>query len=100
MDKGRLLQFAPPSEILTAPATPFVEALVGAAERPFRLLSLATVAALREPGEAPGTAIAPETSLREALALCLWEGRAALPVAGGGIVTLAALQARAEGSKP
>ncbi|WP_444464978.1 ABC transporter ATP-binding protein [Rhodobacter capsulatus] len=100
MDKGRLLQFAPPSEILTAPATPFVEALVGAAERPFRLLSLATVAALREPGEAPGTAIAPETSLREALALCLWEGRAALPVAGGGIVTLAALQARAEGSRP
>ena len=99
MDKGRLLQFAPPAEILTAPATPFVEALVGAAERPFRLLSLSPVAALREPGEAPGTAIAPETSLREALALCLWEGRAALPIAGGGIVTLAALQARAEGAR-
>ncbi|MFD2172681.1 ABC transporter ATP-binding protein [Rhodobacter lacus] len=99
MDKGRLLQYAPPAEILTAPATPFVEALVGSAERPFRLLSLTSVADLREAGTAPGPEIAPETTLREALALCLWQGRTALPVAGGGVVTLAALQARAEGGR-
>lgn len=29
MDKGRLVQYAPPSEILTAPATPFVRDLIG-----------------------------------------------------------------------
>lgn len=91
MDKGRLLQYGPPAEILTAPATPFVQALIGEGERPFRLLSLARVADVAEPGEAPGAAISPEASLRDALAECLWSGRAALPVAGGGIVTLAAL---------
>jgi len=99
MDKGRLLQFAAPAEILTAPATPFVEALVGSAERPFRLLSLTSIDTLREVGDAAGTPLSPDTSLREALALCLWEGRDALPIAGGGVVTLAALKARAEGAR-
>jgi len=99
MDKGRLLQFAAPAEILTAPATPFVEALVGSAERPFRLLSLTSIDTLREVGDAAGTPLSPDTSLREALALCLWEGREALPIAGGGVVTLAALKARAEGAR-
>lgn len=99
MDRGRLLQYAPPAEVLTRPATPFVQALIGPGERPFRLLSLTTVAALRSPGEAPGAAIAPEASLRDALAECLWRGVEALPVAGGGVVTLAALRARAEGER-
>ena len=97
MDKGRLLQFGPPDEILTRPATPFVEALIGPAERPFRLLSLRPVADLREPGEAQGPPIEAEASLRDALAQCLWKGLEALPVAGGGVVRLAALRARAEG---
>ena len=33
--------------------------------------------------------------LRDALAECLWSGRDALPVEGGGVITLAALRAQA-----
>ena len=92
MDGGRLVQFAPPAGLLTAPATPFVADLIGAGERPFRLLSLHPVATLVQPGEAAGPPIAPEASLRDALAECLWSGRDVLPVAGGGVVTLTALR--------
>lgn len=97
MDRGRLLQYAPPAEILTAPADPFVQRLTGTAERPFRLLALTRADDLRQPGAADGPAIPPGMSLRDALAECLWSGRAALPVEGGGIVTLDALRARAAG---
>ena len=99
MDRGQLLQYARPAEILTRPATPFVQALIGVGERPFRLLSLTTVEALRVPGEAPGAPIAPEASLRDALAECLWRGVEALAVEGGGVVTLAALRSHAEGGR-
>ncbi|NPD14749.1 ABC transporter ATP-binding protein [Xinfangfangia sp. D13-10-4-6] len=98
MDKGVLLQYGPPAEILTRPAAPFVEALIGKSERPFRLLSLTPIADIAEPGSAEGPALPPETSLRDALAECLWNGRDRLAVEGGGVVTLAALQARAEGA--
>lgn len=97
MDKGALLQYAAPDRILRAPASPFVAALVGTADRPFRLLTLEPASALREPGEAPGDPVPVAASLRDALARCLWEGREALPLEGGGIVTLRALQARAAG---
>ena len=56
MDGGKLLQYAPPAEILVHPATPFVGALIGVGDRPFRLLSLETVAQEVEPGEAEGAA--------------------------------------------
>ncbi|WP_374301787.1 ABC transporter ATP-binding protein [Paracoccus sp. (in: a-proteobacteria)] len=95
MDKGRLLQDDTPATILTDPATPFVRDLIGTSDRALRLLSLTPVAALATPGEAPGPAIAPDASGRDALAECLWSGRAALPVEGGGIVTLDALRAQA-----
>ena len=98
MDKGRLLQYGPPSEILTRPATDFVQALIGTGERPFRLLSLTRVAEVAEPGSCEGTALSPEATLRDALAECLWHGRDRLPVKGGGMVTLAALRAKAEGA--
>ena len=97
MDEGRLLQYGTPAEILTAPATPFVQELIGTAERPFRLLALTPVADLVQPGDADGPAISPDATLRDALAECLWTGRQALPVEGGGIVTLRALQAQAAG---
>eukprot|EP01035_Chromulina_nebulosa_P042403 gene42403-57392_t len=38
MDAGKLVQYARPAEILANPASNFVETLVGASERPFRLL--------------------------------------------------------------
>ncbi|QBX33455.1 ABC transporter ATP-binding protein [Paracoccus liaowanqingii] len=95
MDKGRLVQYAPPSEILTAPATPFVRDLIGSDQRPFHLLSLTPAFALAAEGHAAGPAIPRDASLRDALAECLWSGRDALPVEGGGVITLAALRAQA-----
>lgn len=99
MDHGRLLQYAPPEEILTQPAAPFVRALIGLGERPFRLLSLTQVQELRVAGEAPGEPIAPDANLRDALAECLWRGVDALPIKGGGVVTLADLRRQAEGAR-
>ena len=95
MDQGRLLQYAPPAEILRAPATPFVEALIGPDMRPFHLLSLTPAFQIATEGHATGTPIPRDATLRDALAECLWSGRDALPVEGGGVVTLTALRERA-----
>lgn len=81
MDQARLLQYASPVELLTRPAEEFVERLVGTAERPFRLLSLAKVRDAMEPGGADGEALSASDNLREALSRLIWSGRAALPVA-------------------
>jgi osmoprotectant transport system ATP-binding protein len=80
MDKGKLLQFAPPEEIIAHPATPFVAELTGAADRPFRLLSLKTVGECVEPGEGEGEPIPASMTMRDAYAECLWSGRHAIPV--------------------
>ncbi|MHA6729802.1 ABC transporter ATP-binding protein [Devosia sp. A369] len=95
MDKGKLLQCASPAEIIAHPATPFVAELIGSSERPFRLLSLSSVADHIEPGSVDGEPIAAEKSLRDAYAELLWSGRPALPVQRDGQiigqVTLAGL---------
>ncbi|AWC24474.1 ABC transporter ATP-binding protein [Aminobacter sp. P9b] len=80
MDAGKLIQYASPAEILAKPATGFVETLVGASDRPFKLLSLGEVRDAVEPGSADGEGIAAEASQRDALAELLWSGRAAMPV--------------------
>ena len=95
MDRGKLVQYAPPADILRAPATPFVEALIGPDMRPFHLLSLTPAVQIATEGHATGAPIPREATLRDALAECLWSGRDALPVEGGGVVTLAALRQRA-----
>ena len=95
MDRGKLVQYAPPADILRAPATPFVEALIGPDMRPFHLLSLTPAFQIATEGHATGAPIPREATLRDALAECLWSGRDALPVEGGGVVTLAALRQRA-----
>lgn len=99
MNEGRLLQYAPPEEIIARPATPFVEELIGGAERPFRLLSLTRCGDLAEPGIASGPAIDTAISARDAYAELLWSGRDAAPVERDGEaigrVTRAALSARA-----
>ncbi|WP_134724221.1 ABC transporter ATP-binding protein [Paracoccus luteus] len=92
MDRGLLLQYAAPGAILTAPATPFVARLIGTDQRPFHLLSLTRVADIATPGMAGGAPVPADATLRDALALCLWSGRDALPVEGGGVVTLDALR--------
>ncbi len=100
MDKGELVQYGPPAELVERPATGFVETLIGATERPFRMLSIETAGAAAEPGEAHGAAIAAATSQRDALAELLWSGRDAAPVASAdgqpiGRVTLDGLVRRA-----
>ncbi|WP_295043021.1 ABC transporter ATP-binding protein [uncultured Paracoccus sp.] len=95
MDAGRLLQYDQPERILTDPATPFVADLIGPSDRALRLLSLARVADIATPGHADGPPMSPQATLRDALSECLWNGQDALPVQGGGIVTLEALRARA-----
>jgi osmoprotectant transport system ATP-binding protein len=95
MDRGKLLQYDTPARILTQPATPFVADLIGTTDRALRLLSLMRVGDIARPGSADGHAIPPGASLRDALAECLWSGRDALPVQGGGMVTLDALRAQA-----
>jgi osmoprotectant transport system ATP-binding protein len=80
MDAGRLIQYATPAEILARPASDFVETLIGASDRPFKLLSLGSVADAVEPGQAAGEGIRAEASQRDALAELLWSGRAAMPV--------------------
>ncbi|QKD04295.1 ABC transporter ATP-binding protein [Mesorhizobium loti] len=82
MDAGKLVQYASPAEILANPASNFVETLVGASERPFRLLSLGRVRDAVENGAADGEAISGDASQRDALAELLWSGRPALPVKG------------------
>jgi osmoprotectant transport system ATP-binding protein len=102
MDAGKVVQYAPPAEILTRPATAFVETMVGTGERPFKLLSLGPVGDAVEPGEADGEPIPATATQRDALAALLWSGRAALPVQGAngarlGRVTVKALVERAAG---
>ncbi|ESX09347.1 ABC transporter ATP-binding protein [Mesorhizobium sp. RSR565B] len=82
MDAGKLVQYAKPEEILARPANAFVETLVGASEKPFRLLSLGRVREAVEKGSAEGEAIPGDASQRDALAELLWSGRPALPVKG------------------
>ena len=95
MQGGKLLQYDTPARILTQPATPFVADLIGTTDRALRLLSLMRVGDIARPGRADGPAISSGASLRDALAECLWSGRDALPVQGGGVVTLDALRAQA-----
>jgi len=81
MDEARLLQYGTPADLLAHPAEGFVERLVGTAERPFRLLSLACVRDAVEPGPAAGEPIDAAANLRDALSRLIWTGREALPVA-------------------
>ena len=80
MDAGRLIQYATPAEILAKPANDFVETLIGASDRPFKLLSLGAVGDAVEPGQAAGEGIRAEATQRDALAELLWSGRDAMPV--------------------
>ncbi|MFC3058475.1 ABC transporter ATP-binding protein [Paenirhodobacter populi] len=81
MRDGRFEQFAPPSEIVCAPATPFVAELVGEEGRALRLLSLTPVGPHLRTGEAPGDPVADTASLSDALSEMIWTGRDRLPVA-------------------
>ena len=102
MDGGRLVQEAAPADLIGAPATAFVGALLGSGERAFQLMALRVVDDLVEPGPAPGPPIPAGTTVRAALAESLWSRRPALPVSRDGVVlgrvTREALAAR--GARP
>jgi osmoprotectant transport system ATP-binding protein len=102
LSEGRLLQYADPAAIVLDPADAFVARLTGAADRAYRLLSLATARDVLEPGSASGPDVHPETSLREVLAELVWAGADALPVAADGAalgrVTLPGVLARGRGA--
>jgi osmoprotectant transport system ATP-binding protein len=100
MDKGALVQYGKPAELVKNPATEFVQTLIGTSERPFRLLSIDTAGDAVEPGAADGQPLVETVSQRDALSELLWSGRAALPVAAAdgrilGRVTLEGLTRRA-----
>lgn len=80
MDGGELVQFAKPADVLRNPASEFVESLVGKGEKPFRLLAFASVEDLIEPGEASGSPISGQLSLRDALVEFVTQGKTSLPV--------------------
>lgn len=100
MDKGALVQYGKPAELVKDPATEFVQTLIGTSERPFRLLSIDNAGDAVEPGAADGQPVMETVSQRDALSELLWSGRAALPVAAAdgrilGRVTLEGLTRRA-----
>lgn len=82
MDKGKIVQYGKPAELVRKPATDFVRTMIGERERPLRLLSVATVGEIVEPGEAEGEPLSAATSQRDALSAMLWTGRDSLPVTG------------------
>ena len=81
---GRLVQHAPPAEMLARPANGFVEDFVGA-DRALKRLSLITCVSIASPGSVPGAPeVSAETSARDGLALMLGSGVRAINLAGGG----------------
>ena len=85
MDSGRLLQVAAPDQLLRSPQAGFVSALVGRDDRALRLLSLKSVSDVmaRCDGSIAARempAVRPDTSLRDALALLIWQSSTTLQV--------------------
>ena len=80
MDGGKLLQYDRPDKLVRQPAAPFVQDLIGASERPFRLLALRSVREAAEPGEAGGPPVDEHMSQKDALAEMIWSGRRAVTV--------------------
>lgn len=103
MNEGRVLQYASPSELISSPANDFVEAMLGSADKAFRLMTLTPVSAAVERGTAEGQPVDASLSLRDAYSEMLWSGRDVLPVIDGGrpigIVTRASLDKRAAGPR-
>ena len=102
MDKGKVVQYGAPVELVRQPATPFVETLIGDTERPFRLLSMQTIGEALEPKQATGEPLSEDMSQREALSKLLWTGQQALPVRASdgriiGSVSVEGLSKRAAG---
>jgi osmoprotectant transport system ATP-binding protein len=99
---GRLVQYGTPDEILSRPADAFVAEFVGA-DRALKRLNLVSVREVMQPGTSRGAAtVAPETSLKDALALMLVHDVRELTVvesgAVAGLVSMNAIQRHITGA--
>ncbi|HEY8563881.1 MAG TPA: ABC transporter ATP-binding protein [Beijerinckiaceae bacterium] len=100
MKDGRLVQAAPPAQLLAAPTDVFVAEFVGS-DRALKRLSLVTAGEAAQAGDAPsGPSIPAAASLRDALAVLLASGEERLRVVGQGgdprgVIDLATIRARA-----
>ena len=93
---GRLAQHAAAAELLARPADDFVAEFLGS-DRALKRLALLPAAAARRDAAAAGEALGPDASLRDALAAMLARGVRAVPLAGGGSVTLDDVMESAKG---
>ncbi len=95
MESGKILQYAPPIEILRSPAHDFIKEFVGRSDFGLKLLTVQKVRDRLRPDEhVDGEPISPEMPLREALSLMILQNRDNLPVKGGnpnvtGVIRLA-----------
>ncbi len=80
---GKLVQFGTPSELLTQPVDDFVRDFMGGSGLGLKLLALRHVGERVKPEAVPGEAIAPETTLAEALSQMVLRRTSRLPVRGG-----------------
>jgi osmoprotectant transport system ATP-binding protein len=98
---GALVQYAPPEQILAAPANAFVEAFVGADRALKRLALMSAASAIVDWTGAPPTRSVPaDLNLRDVLARMLADGDDAAGVVDGngariGVVTLEAIRVHA-----
>ena len=99
LHEGRLVQVAPPADLLAHPADEFIAEFLGR-DRALTRLGLFSIAdAPRRPGSASGLPLPETASLKEALAAMLARGTRTLPVAEGGALALEdVLRLAAEGS--
>jgi osmoprotectant transport system ATP-binding protein len=93
---GRLVQYGTPDEILSRPADAFVAEFVGA-DRALKRLNLVSVRDVMQPGSSDAAVtVAPDTSLKDALALMLVHDVRELTVvesgAVAGLVSMNAIQ--------
>lgn len=83
MESGKILQYAPPMQILRNPAHNFIKEFVGRSDFGLKLLAVQKVRNyLRSNEYADGKPISPDMSLREALSLMILQNRDSLPVKG------------------
>ncbi|KQO77012.1 ABC transporter ATP-binding protein [Rhizobium sp. Leaf262] len=82
MDKGRIVQYGPPADLVRNPATEFVRTMIGEGERALRLLSVSSLAPIIEAGACEGEPLPETMTQRDALSAMLWAGCETLPVAG------------------
>jgi len=93
---GALVQHAAPAELLARPADGFVAEFLGT-DRALARLGLFPATLARGEAPATGPALPADATLRDALSAMLARGARAVPLAGGGSVSLEAVLERAAG---